>query len=217
MFGVEGGALYTRGSMTPRSPILLPTRIEDIPMVGSFSKIVGAMAEGVHKVAYGAPLLQSAADTMVNMGINRPLSGLITVARGESLDSKGNLVMVHNDLMSIGSGMRLLGLKPMNEAVTMDLYSRRMTYKAMDAKRKIELGERARDLYRGDKQAFSDPEGINRMRKQYLKAGGQVRGFDNWLTDQLVKTRNDVSIRMEEQVKADANQYSHFRNVMGGF
>ncbi len=211
------GNMHTRGGLTPRSPILIPSSMQDVPLVNALSKTIGSVTESAHQIMYGAPVVSSLWDGLLNTGLNRPLVGLGTVLRGQSVDNNYNTVMYHEDMFSLTSALRLVGMKPLNEQVGRDLQSRKMHYKAHNADLKKGLGEEIRILKDKNPESFDDPNLMKRLGYKYFKAGGDAKNFDDFLADQLAKGQDDLYTRLEKTAVRQSDQLSNFRDIFGGY
>ena len=211
------GNMHTRGGMTPRSPILIPSSMSEVPLVNALSKTIGSVMESGHQIMYGAPIVSSLWDGLLNTGLNRPLVGLGTVLRGQSVDNNYNTVMYHEDMFSLTSALRLTGMKPLNEQVGRDLQARQMHYKAHNAELKKGLGEEIRILKDKNPESFNDPGLMKRLGYRYFKAGGDAKNFDDFLADQLAKGQDDLYTRLEKTAVRQSDQLSNFRDIFGGY
>ena len=211
------GNMHTRGGMTPRSPILIPSSMSEVPLVNAISKTIGSVYQAGSQIMYGAPVVSSLFDGLINTGFNRPLVGLGTVLRGQSVDNNYNTVMYHEDMFSITSGLRLFGMKPLNEQVGRDMQARMMHYKAHNAELKKSLGEEIRILKDKNPESFEDPGLMKRLGYKYFKAGGDAKNFDDFLADQLAKGKDDLYTRLEKTAVRQSDQLSSFRDIFGGY
>lgn len=210
------GNLYTRGGLTPRTPTLVPTHPSDLPVANAAMKIIGSVTETAQKLAYGAPVATTIAEGFVNMGLNRPLMGVMDIARGKAVDANYSTIMYHDDIWDIATdAVRISGLKPLNQAITSSYQQRLLSYKAIDAKRKTALGEEIRTLYSANPDALSDPDVVNKWVKKYTKAGGQIGNFDGFLSDQLLKAKDDLGQRLEKVVDSNQAALSQYRSILG--
>lgn len=212
------GSLYTRGNMTPRTPVLIPTNFSELPVTNALASVIGNTIDLASKVKSGEPILQSTMDSVVNMGLNRPLTGLATIIRGNAIDNNYNNVMVHDDVFSLASALRITGIRPINEQIVRDYQYRLMSYRAEDAAKKIALGAQMRRMFQANPNIFNeDAEFLMRMERKYIRAGGNTKNFDGFLEDSLTKATDDLSLRLEDHVKTNADALSQYRNIMGGY
>ena len=137
--------------------------------------------------------------------------------RGQSVDNNYNTVMYHEDMFSLTSALRLVGMKPLNEQVGRDLQSRKMHYKAHNADLKKGLGEEIRILKDKNPESFNDPGLMKRLGYRYFKAGGDAKNFDDFLADQLAKGQDDLYTRLEKTAVRQSDQLSNFRDIFGGY
>ena len=209
------GALHTRGTLTPRTPTLIPTNPQDLPIANAAMKLIGSVTESVQKVAYGAPVGQTLAEGIVNLGLNRPLTGIMDIARGKAVDANYSTVMFHDDIYDIGTmAVRVAGLKPLNQVITSSYQQRVLAYKALDAKRKTALGEEIRTMYSANPENLSNPEIVQKWNRKYLSAGGTAGNFEGFLSDQLLKAQNDLAQRLEKTVGKNATAIQQYRAMM---
>ena len=211
------GNMYTRGGLTPRSPILVPSSVQDIPLAQAVMKIGGSVYETASRIVHGAPVASSLWDGLVNLGLNRPLTGLADIARGKSVDGQYNTVMLHEDLWTWASAVRAAGMRPLNEQIGRDYMSRQMAYKSHDAEAKKRLGEEIRVMQTHKPEAMDDPNFVSQLAMRYQKAGGSPDRFDQFLADQLAKGNNDLYTRLEANVRRNSDALSTYRDVFGGY
>ena len=209
--------MHTRGGLTPRSPILIPSSVQDVPLAQVMVKTVSSASDTAHNIMYGAPIVPSLWDGLVNIGMNRPLTGLADVLRGKSVDSQYNTVMYHEDMFSIGSAFRLVGMRPLNEQVAKDFQFRQMQFKARDAALKKALSEEIRVIGTRDPTKLDDGAYVDSLARRYLKAGGTMERFDDFLVDQLAKGEGDIYDRLEKTLGNKYDDLSRLRDITGAY
>lgn len=211
------GNMYTRGGLTPRSPILIPSAVEDVPLAQAVMKFGGSIYETASRIVHGAPIASSMWDGLVNLGLNRPLTGVADILRQKSVDGQYSTVMLHDDIWSYASAVRVLGMRPLNEQVGRDFMSRQMAYKANDAEMKKRLGKEIRIMQTHNPAVLDDPEFTQKLALRYQKAGGSPDRFDQFLADQLSKGADDLYDRLEGTIRRNADALSTYRDVFGGY
>lgn len=186
--------LYTRGDINPRHLTILPTTLSDIPILNASSKFFGNLKETVSKltpnVLAGDPA--SAWTTIMqgleHNGVNRPLAGLAQAMEAfgnpelRSFSTTGNgSLSASNDLLTLTNFGRIMGGKPMDEAIAIDAGFRNTVYQAKDSDKRKELGEQIRTTVIGGRHP--DPEQITEFAHAYAKAGGKQQNFNKFFAN----------------------------------
>lgn len=178
--------LYSRGDINPRHPTIIPTNVEDIPVVAMTGKFLGSLFEGAGNIAKGVPVHSSIINALEHNGINRPLGGLATILQGHSTFNNGK-IMAENDLFSFATLSRIAGGRPMDEAVVNDSLYRMKAYQAKDREKMMSLNESVRLMI----QAGEIPEGDEyaKLANMYAASGGKQDQFAKYMLD-MYKTAN---------------------------
>ena len=141
----------------------------------------GALAQLQSNISKGGDVPTSLLMAAEHNGLSRPLTGLIEMMQGYVTSPTGELISTTaglSDLTSIANMSRILGGRPLEEAVNMDALYRFNALKAVDNARIEKLGVAAKAfLYSGSE--FS-PERANRFMSEYVKAGGTQANFNSW-------------------------------------
>lgn len=207
--------LYSRGGLSPRSPVLIPTSVSELPVANTMMKFVSSVTESAKRISYGDSIGSSVLDGVVDIGMNRPLKGVRDVLQGKALDGNGNTIAFHDDVFSLATAVRTIGLKPLNQAIVGDMQSRLLAYKAQDTSRKLALGEEIRRIHSSNPEIFNKPETFDRWRNMYVRAGGKPAQFDEFLQDQLIKSRDDLSQRLDKLVKSNIASQQQYNALLG--
>jgi len=205
MYGAGGALLQSnlsvRGNMTPRNITVIPTSFTDIPGITALSNLVGAVYDNTNKLIRGEQNIgQAVLNTTIDSHLNRPLAGLAQVVLGKSVDSRHSTISIHEETMSLASGLRVLGLKPLKETIVTDYYWRNYAYQTEDRARRNNLAEIVRLRYERDPEFFNDPQRANELLDQYVKSGGKQAGFERWYENSVTKGNTDLKTRLEEQL-----------------
>lgn len=211
------GNMYTRGGLTPRSPILIPSSVSDVPLAQAIMRFGGSVYDTANRIVSGAPIGSSLWDGLVNIGMNRPLTGMADILRQKSVDGGYSTVMFHEDLWSWATAVRVLGMRPLNEQIGRDYMSRQMAYRSADATAKQRLGEEIRVMQTHSPESMDDPKFVSQLALRYQKAGGSPDRFDQFLADQLAKGNNDLYDRLEANIRRNQDALSTYRDVFGGY
>jgi len=200
-------ALYGRGDLNPRNLTLLPTSPSQVPFVQAYGKMLGTLDKVASLYGAGAPGKEAVLFGLEHNGMSRPLAGLAQAFQGYSTTGKGN-ISSYNDLISIGSAYRLLGAKPMDEALFVQHNYRKDQYQAYDAQRLEVMGEAIKMKVRNGQPVEQDE--YDGLLSEYASRGGRVENFtkalNRWTKDAeesavtklLEKNQNPRTQRMIE-------------------
>jgi hypothetical protein len=218
-------ALYSRGDINPRHITILPTNIVDVPAVSASLKLVGQISEFGKNVVQGADISESLLKALEHQGWNRPLAGFAQVLGGRSTTSTGSLISAANELettsmlaatvdrvVSYNGITRILGSRPMDEAVALGALYREKRYEALDKLRIERLGEVVKTkLYDG--QVPTDDEYEDFMAR-YVRSGGRAETFNQAF---LRWTRDANESVVNQMLQKHQNPFSQkLFEIMGG-
>jgi hypothetical protein len=211
------GNIYSRGDINPRHLTILPTSMQEIPIVAGWGKLFGSMYETAGKVKDGGAFWNSILQGVEHNGISRPLAGMAQVLQGASdgvaysTSNKGS-ILYSNDLFSWSSAVRLAGARPLDEAVLNDALFRRQTYAAMRNKQINAFGETVKTtMINGGEPSGED---MARFMEHYVKLGGKQAQFNKWSAN-LYK---DANIPQTQQIEMNLNSPFSYKLqlLMGG-
>jgi len=212
--------LYTRGDINPRHISIVPTSAADIPIISASTKFFGNLAEVTGKLATGhSNPFVTFLEGLEHNGVNRPLAGLAQTLeamtnpdlRSFSTTARGNL-SASNDLLTLANFGRILGAKPMDEAIAIDAGFRKTVYQASDADRRKRLGEVIKTQVIGGKQPAQ--EDIHYFMEEYAKTGGKQENFNKYMMG-VYKQAN--TSQANEVAKALKTPYAKgMQELMGG-
>lgn len=216
LYGVTSNWLnsgvYTRGDINPRQITILPVNPLDIPAVSSGLRFVTNLVDVFSKVNDGGKLSSAILNGLEHNGLSRPLAGLGQVVQGYSSTAKGSLIAASNDWFSIASASRILGARPLDEAVVMDAMYRKTAYDAKDGARMEQLGEAVK-LSLASNQSPSEGQ-VSQFAAEYAAAGGRLENFNRrmikWSTEANESTANQVF----KHLKSGTAQ--NMMKIMGG-
>lgn len=219
---VFGAGLYTRGDINPRSLTILPVNPLDFPNVAGAIKFAGTMWDTTQKIASGGNIPASLMIGLEHNGLSRPLAGLAQLMQGFSTTSSGDLVslthpgnnpMAFSDLFSAANYSRLLGSRPLDEAVAMDALYRGTLYKAKDLTRMSTLGEAVRSTLYNNGQPSSDK--IQSFAKSYAASGGEIGKFGSAMMNWTQKANSSVANQVFRSLKQNGAT-KNMMLIMGG-
>jgi hypothetical protein len=225
LFGEKSPALYTRGDINPRHISILPTNPLDIPAVSASIKLVSSIAGFGKQVAQGADLSSSFLQALEHHGWNRPLAGFAQVLAGQTTTGKGSLISASNDLettsmlariptrmIEFGGVARLMGSRPMDEAVALNNLYRNKAYEAMDRARIDALGQTVKTKLSNNQ--MPDPEEMDDFMKSYVKSGGRIETFSSSI--QRWSRDANTSIVNQMAQKTGSSYGRKMQSLMGG-
>lgn len=211
-FGNNWPALYSRGDINPRFATVIPTRPQDVPAVDAAVRLVGNIANTGSKLLAGGALGETLLQGLEHNGINRPLAGFAQVLNGKSTTSKGSLISASNDFDLVTTASRILGAKPMDEAIALNNQYRLKSYQAADTDRMELLGERVKSyLY---KNQFPPDEVMDGFMRDYAKVGGRMENFSSAM-QRWSKNANASTVEaMRAKMQSSTGQ--RLSEIMGG-
>lgn len=212
--------LYSRGDINPRQVTVVPTNVADIPIVGFTTKFFGSLKEVASKLGNGADLWPTLMQGIEHAGISRPLAGLAQVAeafgspngKSYSTSTKGDIVM-QNDLFSLANLARLVGGRPLDEAIARDAVFRVQSYQSATNRKLNQLGEAVKTTI----QAGGTPsqEQIEQFMEQYVAAGGKQKNFSAWMHRLIMNTNKSQANVIADKLSSPHSQY--MQTIMGGY
>jgi hypothetical protein len=171
------------------------------------------------KLNDGGAFMTTMLEGLEHNGLSRPLAGLAVAAEGIaspsgqsfSTTSQGSLLYA-NDLMSLANVKRIVGGKPLDEALTNDALFRHTAYEAVDAQRKQVLAEAIKTRFAGGDAPTSLQ--VQEFAKEYAKIGGQQKQFNKFMLQQMKGADTPKANMIATGLKAPMAQSMQL--IMGG-
>ena len=203
LFGDKMPAVYTRGDINPRHVTILPTWFSDIPLVQATTKLYDTVVGLGKNVNGGADISTAMLQALEHQGWNRPLAGLAQTLQGASTTSRGALVSAANELdttsklamlqdrlIDFGGVSRLMGARPMDEAIALNNLYRNKAYEALDRDRIERLGIAVKTkLANGHAPTEEEMEDFM---MRYARSGGRIENssssLQRWTRDANVSS-----------------------------
>jgi hypothetical protein len=205
-------ALYTRGDINPRHITVLPILPQDVPAVDAAMRVVSNIKDIGSKLIGGADISETLLQGLEHNGLNRPLAGLAQVLAKQSTTSRGSLISASSDFDLIATASRIMGAKPMDEAIALNNLYRLNAYKASDRDRMEKLGERVKtSLVRNQ---VPDTETVEQFFQDYTSIGGRPEQFNA----ALQRWMKDANISVVEKMRANMHSPigQRLNEIMGG-
>lgn len=222
LYGIPSNLLdtniYSRGDVNPRHLTILPTSLQETPIVAGWGKFFGNIYETSKKIAGGANVWESFLQGVEHNGISRPLAGMAQTLQAfgpegmaYSTTSKGT-ILYQNDFMSLATLTRIAGGRPMDEAVVNDATFRVKFYEAARRSKQQALAERVKStLIQGNEPS---PEQIEKFAEDYAKLGGKQKDFNKWMMEMYKNANTSQAEKISESL---SNPYSYkIQLLMGG-
>ena len=214
--------LYTRGDLNPRQVTVLPVNPAKIPIVQAFGKF----AKNIINTAKQLPVIGAGGDVATTLlkglehnGISRPLAGLGATLEGFnnpqrasfSTSKRGNVVAA-NDLLSMANLARIIGGKPLDEAIALDATYRFQSYGLKDARKRQILGAAIKSTMLAGNNPTSSQ--IDKFATEYAAAGGRQEEFAGWFTQLYKQANTSQANEILRNLNSPYNQA--MQEIMGG-
>lgn len=215
--------LYSRGDINPRQITILPVNPLDFPAVSGGVRFIGDILDTTEKIANGGKVAPSFLLGLEHNGLSRPLMGLGQILQGYSSTSKGSLVATTrpqfgdntaglSDWLSVATFSRLLGARPLDEAVTMDAMYRKTLYTAKDTSRMQAVGEAVKTSLVGNSSPSESD--LQNFATRYAAAGGRIENFGRKMIEWSQDANASVANQVYRSLKNPLNQ--QMMVIMGG-
>lgn len=206
----QGLSLFTRGDMTPRSAILLPTSIDELPAVNLTTKFINNVMDSANALAGGVPVGRVFADALAKNGVNRPLSGIGQIFGGAKTTSKGGLIASQQDLDWWQGLTKVAGTSTLDEGIATQHYYRAKGYDTWRREQLNHIGSNVKAMIRAGE---FDGETYNEVFEGYAKRGGRADYYQRWIHDQYMgATSSQIN---EMRLRHDSISGKYLQNLMG--
>ena len=209
LYGIPSNLLqaniYSRGDINPRQITVLPTSMQEIPLVQGWGKFLANIKNTTSNIANGGDVWNSLLQGLEHNGVSRPLAGFAQVFGGlgdgvvESTTKNGS-ILASNDLMSWASVTRMAGGRPLDEAITNDAMFRVKSYEAARKQSMASLAETVRTTMVGGQVDQTSAE-MNRFAEKYAALGGKQAGFNKWMMGLYKQSNTEQSEVLAQSLK----------------
>lgn len=211
----NGIGLYSRGNLTPRTPILIPTNISDIPAFKFTHDVIGNIATTVGRITQAdttGQATQAFWEGIAHNGANRPLQGLGQLLAGGRTTSKGGMITAYNEVNASLMLSKALGVAPLDEAIAVDAFYRYEKFTADKNSRLMDLGNELKTAIRGG-DVNNIPELTDKFMKDYTTAGGKAEDFGKWFKGQFLGATQSQLIKVRGKLGSPEGTY--MQGIMG--
>jgi len=212
--------LYTRGDINPRHLTIVPTDPASVPIIQASYKFFNNIFDTMSKIKNGGTFTTALLQGLEHNSISRPLAGLAQTLQGfsnpyhasYSTSKRGN-VIASNDMLSLVNLARMVGGKPLGEAVAIDAAYRFKAYALSDSGKRASLGESIKSTVIAGQSPTQ--EQIENFTEQYVKLGGKQVEFNQWMF-QLYKAANTSQANIL-RAKLNSPFSKNMQIIMGGY
>jgi len=178
--------LYTRGDLNPRNVTILPVNPAEIPIVQAYGRFFSNLMNTSKQLALGGDVTTTILQGFEKNGLSRPLAGLAQALEGfnnplkasYSTSNRGNVIAA-NDLLSVANLSRLVGGKPLDEAIALDAAFRFKAYALQQNKRKQQLGKAIKSTMLAGNMPTQ--EQLDSFIDKFVQRGGKQAEFNQWI------------------------------------
>lgn len=214
--------LYSRGDINPRNVTVLPINPLDYPAISGGIKLLSSLVQVGRQIAQGGSIPTSLLLGLEHNGLSRPLAGLAQLAQGYVTTGQGGIIATSrpnmgdnsagfSELATVANFSRLLGARPLDEAVVLDSTYRRTLYQAADRTRIEHLGEAFKSNIYGEEP---NSDLVNGFTAKYTAAGGNIANYGKTILSWTQNANASVANQIYKQLSTPANQ--NMIRSMGG-
>lgn len=211
-FGGSWPALYTRGDINPRHVTILPVNPVDVPAIDASIRVVSNLMDVGKKLIGGADISETLLQGLEHNGLNRPLAGMAVLMQGHATTSKGGLISASSDFDLITTASRIVGSRPIDEAIALNNLYRLKAYQAADLARMETLGEKVKSKLIGNQQLQESD--VLEVMTDYTKIGGRAENFSAALQRWSKDANTSVVESMRRSLQSQQGQ--RLNEIMGG-
>jgi hypothetical protein len=195
VLGGQGIDFFNRGNLNPRSPIIIPSSLDEIPVVGFAMRLVENSANIMNKLGNGAPVGETLWQGMAHNGFNRPLQGLAQLMLGHRTTRQGGTIVSYEafpfgktipDMIQwqgfANSVAKLMGTQTMDEAIAINTYYRHLNFQSARQADINSYGQAVRDRIRAQDGRLGAQD-IENVVAGYISKGGRPDTFNRWLSN----------------------------------
>lgn len=193
--------LYSRGDINPRQVTIIPTALNEVPVVGATMKFFGSLKDTAKRISAGGAVWETLLQGIEHNGVSRPLAGLAqtlqatAVGTPMSTSGKGDILFT-NDLVSIATLSRLAGGRPLDEAIINDGVFRIHSYQTYDHNRMNTLTQ----AVKSNAQSGGEID-YGAFAAEYAARGGRQVQFNKYMVDKIKQAGTSQSEKIISQLQ----------------
>ena len=202
---LTGMGLYSRGNIAPHLATVIPTSVQELPVVKAGAKTVGAVLDLASNLGSGMDAGQAFATALASQGMSRPLQGVGVLYNGEVASTKGNKLYDVDLLNFTSTAARLMGSKSLKDSVMQDAYYRMQKYRSAAEEDAIEAFKPIDASIRMG-NGVTD-EMINNAFEAYTARGRTYDAFSRKLQQTMMLGSQGELMQMREKITSPEGQY----------
>jgi hypothetical protein len=215
MFGLASQAFGIdfsgRGNLNPRYASIVPTEFSNLATVSTLTGAIGNLYKTAGMLADGNTSVATAlTHGLAHNGMNRPLQGLGTILQGAVTSSTGQVDVANANVDPAGNlawgsmFARLIGARPMDEAIVRSHFYRQASYDAAHRDAMAGLGAAVQAGGIEDWGSFAN---------DYAEAGGDLQQFNAFIIRNMQTASEGKLTKFRQDTEAD-NTLSRAMNRM---
>jgi hypothetical protein len=202
----------TRGSLSARNMLVIPTTFQDLPIVGTLAKVYENLSQTVSALSEVDTISQAKQvmlHGMAHNGLNRPLQGVASIILGDVYTKEGQINWINsnyvgynvtNDWNFGAMFARAIGTRPLNETIVQSAYFRDAAYKANYKKNIADISSQLQLDYSVGQLSTAD---MGDFALRYERAGGEIQSFNAYWGRQLKQAGDGVMNKFQDELLAD--------------
>lgn len=202
---------YSRGDLAVRHSTVIPTSLKDFPVVSTIAKAIGNVANTVDLATSGdVSVGQALVHGLAHNGMNRPMQGVGNIIRGAIMSNKGQVNFDNSNYVDYNMAnelnwgamfARVIGTRPLNEAIIQGNYFRDAAYQANQRRsldgiaKKLQINLNTGTVTNG---LYED------LAQEYEAAGGNIQNFNAFWTRQLKNATRPTMTEFQRELMLDS-------------
>jgi len=208
----KGINFYTRGNLTPRTPILIPTSFDEVPVISFYSKMYDNIAGTMNQVAQGANAGEAFMHAVATNGVNRPLAGAAQIWNRRRTTAKGTTLFNYTDMNYANIITKLMGTSTLDESIAVNAFYRSKGYRAKKMEELQELGQVVKTKIHAGEDLRG--EELQNVMTEFTARGGNQRTFRRWMQNNYTNANESAVLKLRD--KLDSPEGNYLQTVMGG-
>ena len=211
LLGGQGIDFFTRGDLTPRTPILIPTSFAEVPLVNAVSRTYGVMARAIEQAGAGVDGSTVFWNALASQGLNRPLAGAAQLMQGYRTTAQGNMLVRYPELGAATTIAKLMGTRVMDESIAVNSYYRALGYRAT---RMADLDSLA-SSFKAKMRSEGGVTGVDlqEVMASSVEKGGRIETFSRWMKNVYTNANESTVNQLRDKLSAPEGRY--LQSVMG--